>query len=355
MPNEQDIEPRVLASWRTRACAAGVCVGTQIFLAGCGVGMPLSLSSAWLSALPSLPFAAWLVARCRRRLVSPVHPGRFSRVWHTLLALALLACSAFAAASLVSFAGATLVEQTNAAWAEIMALSAVALCALSGSIGASRLCFALRYALPALTLLLSLAAVPMRVPVGLFPILGAGAPQLAISALSVLFGAAPALMLMLPPTELVHRDENQGAVPNTGFFLRRVLLGALAGVVLLFIASACTTYESIAESTQWGVRLSMAIGNQSHEGVMQMLLVLAKLMAMLLLSVHMLCAAEQALLGAFPRLAAGRAGLLVLLALLGACLAVMVLFGDAPLLAAAPAIAVPAALLAAFSGRRQHA
>lgn len=359
MPNEKNRmrEQRIRASWRARACTAGLCVGAQIFLAGCGVGMPLSLSSAWLAALPALVFAAWLVVRCRRRLDAPARRGRFACAWHVLLALALLGCSAFAALSLVSFAQATLVEQSSAAWTEIMTLLAVALCALGGGMGASRLCFALRYALPALTLTLSLAAVPMRVPVGLFPILGAGARQLAIAALCVLFGAAPTLMLMLPPPELARlgEDTQPPAVPKTGFFLGRVLLGALTGAALLFLASACTTYESIAESAQWGARLSMAIGNQSHEGVMQMLLVLAKLMAMLLLSVNMLCAAEQALLGAFPRLARGRAGLLLLLALLGGCLAVMVFFGDAPLLAAAPVIAVPAALLAAFSGRRRKA
>ena len=350
-------EQRIRASWRTRACTAGLCVGAQIFLAGCAVGMPLSLSSAWLSALPSLAFAAWLVVRCRRALAAPVRRGRFACAWHVLLALVLLGCSAFAALSLVSFAQATLVEQSSAAWAEIMALLAVALCALGGGMGASRLCFALRYALPALTLALSLAAVPLRVPVGLFPILGSGVPQLIVSALSVLFGAVPALMLMLPPPELVlsGEDAQPPAVPETGFFLVRVLLGALSGAVLLFLASACTTYESIAGSAQWGARLSMAIGNQSHEGVMQMLLVLAKLMAMLLLSANMLCAAEQALLAAIPRLAKGRAGLLLLLLLLGSCLAAMVFLGAAPLLAAAPVIAVPAALLAAYWGRRRKA
>lgn len=357
--NQKDsrvLEQRVRASYRVRACAAGLCVGAQIFLAGCAVGMPLALSSAWLAALPSLLLCVWFTRRCHRALSQSGHAGRMTRLFYILTAAALLLCGAFACASMVGFAARALAAQTRTAWTALLAVIAILLCALPGGTGAARLCFALRYAWPALLLGLSLSAVPMRVPVGLFPILGAGAAQLGMAAACVLFGAAPALMLMLPPPEIARSGEaaQHCPIPEAEFFTRRVLLGALTGAALLFLSSACTTYESIQESTQWGARLRMAAGNAAHEGTLQMLLTVTKLMAMLLLTVNMLCAAEQALVCAFPALAKRRAGLIILLILLTACMTAMIIWGERPLLLAAPAIAAPAMLSAFGLGRRRR-
>ena len=349
MPNEKQIEQRVRSSWRTRACAAGLCVGAQIYLSGCAVGMPLALGSAWLSSLPALAFALWI---CRRSCLG-LAQQRKTRTLYTLLAVTLLLCGAFALVSLAIFAAGTLVEQASRAWTQLLALLACLLCALSGSTGAARLGFAMRYALPVLVLGLSLANVPFQIPVGLFPILGAGAMQTGLASLAMLFGAAPALMLMLQPPEIADAGERaqQCPIPPVRFFAVRVLLGAAAGIALLFLTCSSATYESIAESSEWSARLRMAAGNQPHEGIGQMLLITAKLFAMLLLAVNMICAGQQALVLAFPSLA--RASLWPALLLPGAALAAEVLLGDTPILLAAPAIAVPAALSAVLAGRRQ--
>lgn len=345
-------ERRILASFRVRACAAGLCAGAQIYLAGCAVSMPLTLGSAWLAALAALVLCAWITARCHRALLRHGQNGPVPRLAHLLLAAALLLSGAFAAASMVCYASQTLVEQTRTAWTAAAAWIAAGLCALSGGAGASRLCFALRYAFPALLLGLSAAAIPLRVPVGLFPLLGAGAAQTGMAAICTLFGAAPVLMLALPPPELAGQTYE---IPERSFFLRRVLAGALAGILLLFLSSACTTYESILESTQWGQRLHMAAGNLAREGISQMLLTVTKLLAMLLLAANMLLAAEQALTLAFPALTRGRAGFMLLLALLFAALAALVVLGEKPLLSAAPAIIIPAAHAAWLIGRRRSA
>lgn len=330
---------RIHAAWRTRACAAGLCMGTQIFLAGCAVGMPLALSSAWLAAIPALPFGAWLVMRCHRALLQPAPAGIRLRIRSFALFAALLGCAAFALASMTGFAAQTLTQQARALWIETTTILAAVLCARSSGTGAARLCFALRYALPALVLGLSVAALPLRVPSGLFPILGAGAGPLGLAALSMLFGAAPALMLMLPPPELDEIQARNEEIPDLRFFLVRVLPGALVGICALFLTSACTTYESIAQSSEWGARLRMAAGSQPHEGMLQMTLTLAKLMAMLLLSVNMLCASQQALSISLPRLGSQYAGLTVSAALLSGVLLVQSVYGDRPLLVGAPLIA----------------
>ena len=345
MPNRKSIEQRVRASFRVRACAAGLCAGAQIFLAGCAQAMPLALGSAWLAALAVLPLICFLTIRSRRILLQPQQPGPIPRIRHALLFCALLASAVFALASVSVFAAQTLAQEARALLIHALALCAAALCALSGGTGAARLCFALRYLLSALVLGLSVRGMPLRVPVGLFPILGAGAVPLAAAALAMLFGAAPVLMLALQPSELRTVDPEHIAVPDARFFLFRVLAGAAAGILLLFLTSACTTYESIAESGEWGARLRMAAGNQTHEGVFQMLLMLAKLLCMLLLSVNMLSSAQQALQLALPGLH-GAACLLLCSLLAGFGLLALLIFGDAPLLFGAPLIAVPAVLAA---------
>ena len=350
--NSVPLEQRIRASWRTRAIAAGWCVGTQIFLAGCAAGMPLALNAAWLAAFGALPFCAWLVLRCRRHLCAAQHCDKLSRLGLLLLTISLLSSAAFACTSLVGFAAQTLVQQSRPLWTEAAALLFVLLCALGGGTGTARLCFALRFAVASLVLGLSLTSVPMRIPAGLFPIWGAGATPLGLAALSMLFGAVPSLMLMLPPPELAE-IRAQPSVPSAGFFLMRVIPGALIGILLLFLTSTCSTYESIARSSEWGARLRMAAGNQPHEGVLPMILILTKLTAMVLLAANMVCAAQQALGMAIPALK--RKELFVAGILLAAALAIPAIFGDAPLLITTPLIAVPAALSAWILGRGRSA
>ncbi len=353
MPNEKNsmCEQRILAAWRTRACAASLCVGAQIFLSGCAVGMPLALNSAWLAAIPTLAFCAWLVLRCHRVLLAP----RLMRVHGCLLFAVLLGCAAFALTSMTGFAAQTLTQQARSLWLEATALLAALLCAIGSGAGPARLCFALRYALPVFVLGLPLFNLPLRVPAGLFPLLGAGAGPLGLAALSMLFGAAPTLMLMLPPPELDNIPWSSGNVPDVRFFLVRVLTGALIGLGALFLTSTCTTYESIAQSSEWGARLRMAAGNQPHEGILQMALTLSKLMAMLLLSVNMLCAAQQALKLAFSNLDGKYTGLAICAAALGGVQLVQTIYGDEPLLFGAPLIACIALAAALLAGRRRGA
>lgn len=353
MPNRKNTEQRVRASFRVRTCAAGLCVGTQIFLAGCSTAMPLALGSAWLAGLASLPLVCWFTLRSRRILLHQQHSGNISRIRYILLFLTLLASAAFSLASLSVFAAQTLAQEARALLIHAAALCAAALCVLSGGTGVARLCFALRFLLSALVLGLSLWGMPLRVPVGLFPILGAGAVPLADAALATLFGAAPALMLALLPPELHAVEPDNIAIPNTRFFLLRVLAGAALGILLLFFTSACTTYESIIQSREWGARLRMAAGNQPHEGIFQMLLMLAKLLCMLLLSANMLWGAQQALHLAIPRLHHAVCLILCIL-LLGANQLALLAFGDAPLLFGAPLIAVSAIISAALPERRRH-
>ena len=352
MPNRKKLEQRVCASFRIRACSAGLCVGAQLFLAGCATGMPLALSSAWLAALLPLLLAVWLTL-CSRRMLLQADTEKPHRIRYALLFLSLLASAAFAVASVSVFAAQTLMQEARALIIHAAALCAAALCALSGGTGAARLSFALRFLLPALVLGLSLWGVPLRVPIGLFPLLGAGAAPVLAAAASMLFGAAPALMLALPPPELHAIAPEDIVIPDTRFFLSRVLIGGVCGVLLLFLTSACTTYESIAESTQWGARLRMAAGNQAHEGVFQMLLVLAKLLCMLLLGVHMLCSAQQALRLALPGLHSA-ACLSICIVVLGLCLLALLIFGDAPLFFCAPLTAAPALAAASLKQRRDR-
>ncbi len=349
MPKDlKRIEYRVRESWRARACAAGLSVGAQTFLFGTGVAMPLALNSAWIAAFAMLPVAALVTAACRKK--NKIRNGkkkRSSRAAYALLTLTLLGNCVFAVAALVNFAEQTLLELSPMLWSIVVTVIAVSACALSGGDGAARLCFALRWALPVLSGVLVLASVPMKTPVGLFPLLGKGGAELGVSAACMLGAASPAVMLLLPPLDIARGGEAANAcpAPKTGFFVRRVLAGAAIGVLFLFAACVCTTYESIAESAAWGMRLRIVASDQPHEGIPQTLLVVLQMLAILLLGANMLSSAEQALVYAFPKGKSMRSGLLILTALLLAALLLLLAFGFDIVLYAAPLLAVPALIL----------
>lgn len=179
MPKDlKRIEYRVRESWRARACAAGLSVGAQAFLFGTGAAMPLALNSAWIAAFAVLPAAALVTAACRKNKRRNGREKSPSRAAHALLALTLLGNCIFAVAALVNFAEQTLLELSPMLWSIVVTVIAVSACALSGSDGAARLCFALRWVLPVLSGVLVLASVPMKAPVGLFPLLGKGGAEL---------------------------------------------------------------------------------------------------------------------------------------------------------------------------------
>jgi len=338
------VEHRALESWRARACAAGMSVGAQVFLFGTGIAMPLALNSAWIAGLAALPAAALVTAMCRKKTKKRKTSSRAACV---LLAVTLLGNCVFAVAALVNFAEQTLLELSPVLWSIAVTVLAVFACALSGGDGAARLCFALRWAWPVLAGVLVLASVPMKTPVGLFPILGPGGSELCIAAGCMLGAVSPALMLLLPPEDLAQGGEaaQTCAAPEAGFFVRRVLVGASIGVVFLFAACVCTTYESIAESAAWGMRLRIVASDQPHEGIPQTLLVVLQMAATLLLAVNMLSSAEQALAGATQRSRRMRSGLLLLTLLLFAALLLLLAFGFEIALFAAPLLVVPVLIL----------
>lgn len=353
MPEDQrTIENRVRASWRVRACTAGLCTGAQVFLLGTGAAMPLALNGAWIASLCALPAAA-LVALCgRRACAAPRRDGPLSRALFLLLGATLLLCAVFALASLVNLAGETLLVQARAAWIAAYALAACALCACFGGTGVGRLCFSLRWMMPLLLGLAALAQREARIE-GLFPLLGTGGRPLLAACACMLGASAPALLLMLPPPELREAGEAARAcpVPGAGFFVVRVLAGAAVGVLLLFAASVCTTYEAIEASGEWGVRLHIVADTQAHEGVTQTLLTVLELTATELLAAATLSAAEQAIVRALPAAGRHRAGLAALVLLLAAALSAMTVNGFVWALYAAPLLFAPALVLALCHGR----
>lgn len=360
MPNDQSVlEYRVRESWRSRACTAGLCVGVQTFILGTGVAMPIALNSTWIAALAVLPASALVAAICRRTLhrmflqdVS-VQKKRGCRTLHVLLSLTLLANAVLSLGALISFAGQTLTGQARGAWSEALTLLAVFLCAFSGGTGVSRLCFVMRWALPVGMVALVISAASLEMPVGLFPLLGMGPLQLGAAGICMLGAASPALLLLLPPPEMeeLHDQALRCPVPETAFFLRRVLVGAGIGIALLFAAGVCVTYESIAENAQWGDRLRVIAGDQPREGVRQMLLTLLQTLAMALAAAAELSCAEQALVRAFGRMRDMRAGLLALSALAAACLVGLVVFGFDVALMLAPGLVLPMLILPMQSKR----
>lgn len=334
---------RVRASFRARACAAGLCVGVQTFALGAGVAMTLSLNAAWLGALSVLPAAAAVVALCRSRLVAAPGATSPARASLLLLALTMAICAAFSLGALINLAEQTFLSQARTIFILLTALSFFLLGAIGGTTGAARAAFFLRYAgvLAALVPLLRSAVAHAGVG-GLFPLLGAGGKMLALSLLVMLSAAAPALMLLLPPEHV--KDFSPQDVPGTGFFLWRVLLGAALGIALLLALSLGSNYETIAASTTWGQRLRLSGANGAHGGLLFAALTLMQLALLLTQAINMLLCGAQALRIAFPKALAGwRAGALLALPIALSLVGFM-LFGFDVLLAVAALCAVPAGL-----------
>ena len=347
------IESRVRESWRVRSCAAGLCVGAQIFLFGTGVAVPIALNSAWIASLAALPLAALTAALCRRAQTAPKKDGGFARALYVLLALTLLANAAFALASLLGFVEQTLLPQSPVWWSAAVTLLAVALCAFSGGTGAARLSYALRGLLGVLMPVLAAMGLPFGIPVGLFPILGAGGVPLCVAGVCMLGAASPALLLMLPPPELRRAGPQACACPPPAAkaMLSRVLAGAAVGVLLVFVSCVCSTFESLTGAGVWGQRLRIAANTRPHQGMAETALVVCQAAAMALLAVNMLSGAEQALVRALPAAGRGRAGLGALTLLLAACLLALIVLGFEPALFAAPLLVLPTAVLLIFHGR----
>ena len=340
MPNtkpESVVRARIRAACRVRACAAAVCTGATVLALGTGVGMALCLNAAALASLAALPACALLVPLARRMLVRR-RPARWACA---LLAPLLALLAVFALAALVSLAKQTLLPHAALSYIARTSFLLAALCAAAGGPGVSRLLFALRLVL--LLGLLALCALSLRgePASGLFPLLGPGAGQTGLAALCMLAGAAPALLLALPPSEVAGIDEDVriAATPGAGFFLWRVLVGAAMGTVLLLALTLGGTYERIAAETSWGQRMQLP----RTSGAQTVLLLLIT-SGLLLTAAQTMLAGAQALRVALP--CAGRGALPLVLALCAGLLTALVYAGLDWALRIAPLLSVPAALVA---------
>lgn len=338
MPNI--VDSRIRASYRARACAAGASVGAGIFAIGTGVCMTISLNAAYLSALPALLLAGLTAFLAQRRLHRVQAPSRFLRL---LLALTLLAFCGFLLAGAVSLALDTLLPQSQLFTLMTLTLAAAALCAASG--GADRLFFSVRFLLPVLLLLLTLSALSFDSPVGLFPILGTGVQPLLFSALCALPGAIPALLLFLPPAELPEEGLPPRALPGAWFFVWRVMLGGLIGVLLLFALSFSSAYKAMQSHLLWGQRMVILSHVRPRQGLFQAFLSLLQLLSLVLSAASLLTGCKQALF-----LPNQKALLLCTLALFAA-LTALTLCGIRIALWAAPFLLAPFLVLLLFSRR----
>lgn len=338
------INARVRAGWRARACAAALCAGVQVFLLGTGIAMRISLNAVWLSALAAPPVCALCAALCAR-----VHHRRNhgrkrppARAAGVLLAAVLLFLAALSLGALAGFSEQALLHRARTVYIVFAVTSAALLCALSGGTGISRLCFALRFLLPGAAFLLGAWSLSPDNLSGIDPLLGPGAGRLGLSCLCMAASAAPVLMLLLPPQEIKGKEE--AAVPPAHFFAWRVFAGAAFGALLLFALCACSTYESLSGMNVWGDRLAILSSGQPHTGMAQALLASLQTAAFLLHAACMVSSAEAALVSCFPRLASFRLGLALCGGVLFAALLLLSAYGLSWLLPFAPAAFVPAAL-----------
>lgn len=344
-------EERIRAAYRARACAAGIACGAQIFSVGAGLLIPISLNAAYLAALPALIPCA-IVAFCARRRLASGRPAGRQPIGKALLLLLLCLtllfnCTVLLCAAVV-FTQQTLLPQAHLTTCLMLTLGAAFLCALPTGTGVSRVAFALRFLLPGALILFSALSLSSDSPSGLFPLLGSGVKPLTLGMLCGLSACSPVLMLLLPPEELTDEYAPPAAVPGAAFFIGRVLLGGLVGVLMLLALSLCETYELLSEQSVWGARMMILSSSRPREGIIQTLLVIAQLFALLIGAVSLLCAAAQSLKAAFPRM---RLSLpLCALALL-ASLLLSAAFGTEWLLHASPFLLIPLGIFMLLSGR----
>jgi len=294
---------RIHACYRVRAAAAGLSVGAMTYALGALVAMPLCLNAAWLAALSVLPACALLGVLARRWAVSANRvPGTgnsraksaFFRLGGALLALVLGSSGLFLCAALIDLAKETLLPRARASFIAQITAAWLALAALSGQKGVMRASFSLRRVLPLGILLLSIKALSLETAAGLFPLLGAGAGETLFAALCMTAAALPALLIALPPPETAELplEERIKRVPGTGFFLLRLLPGALTGILLLCGLSLRGTYEGVAALRGWGER--MRITSAPHEGVAGTLIALLQLISFAVAALCLLLGAAEA-------------------------------------------------------------
>lgn len=343
MPNTA-LDVRVRAAFRARATAAAVALGAQIFATGTGLGVTLSLNAAYLGALPCLLLCVVIAAAARRYLAKSLgKDGAASSgavrlgILRAMLCLLLLSCSALLLSATAVFASQILLPQAKVFSVVALTFAAAVICALSGGTGIARLAFAMRFVLPLGLAVFMLHALPPDFLAGLFPWLGTGARPLALCALCLLGACAPVALLFLPPPECA----DACALPGTWFFIWRVLLGGVCGVLMLLAVSLCNTYETLAGLRVWGERMHIVSSSQPREGITHMLLALAKLAALFIGGVSTLCAAEQAACCALPALHRGRVGLGLCLLVLGVVLWLLTRWGMAWAFRIAPVMALP--------------
>lgn len=350
MPNTVH-DRRVLAAWRARACAAGAATGAMIFSVGAGVAVPVSLNAAALSSLPALALCGLCAWRAQRVLVRPARaPGRIARAVLALLAVTLCLCAAYIAGAQVCLAEYTLLTRARIHWIVLITLAGLFACTACGGAAVERLCFAVRWALPALLLALGAKALQKGSPIGLFPVLGAGAAPLLVSALCMLSSAAATLCLLCGARD----PARETPVPCARFFVVRVLAGGAMGALLLLSLTLCNTYDTLLSQGMWGERMLVTCTHEPRLGVPQMALVLTQMLGLSLGAAALLCAAERAA----ARAMAARSGeprgdslpRLACLILTGAALLAMSAAGFNRAAYFAPVLAVPALLLLALCG-----
>lgn len=348
---ERVLRSRIRAAYRVRATSAAVCAGATVYALGAGAAMSLCLNAAYIAALAALPagaLAAFFAHKALMRRRAP-QPRALDRARCAVLCATLLALALFAFAALISLTKEALLPLARISFIAQASFLFAALCCAGGAQGASRLTFGLRLIVIAGIVALCIRTLSFETMAGLFPLLGTGARQTALAALCMAAGGVPALLIALPPPELLELDEDMrlSATPGAWFFVWRVLAGCVFAVALLAALSLCNTYESIAAQYAWGRRMIVMCQNEPHEGLAQTALMLLQALCLLLCAVHALLGAAQALQGALPR--AGRWALWACLLAGAALLTALVFAGIDLALYAAPFLSVPAAAVCALS------
>ncbi len=331
---------RIRASFRARACAAGLCAGAQVLLLGTGAAMTFSLNAAWLSALIVPPVCALAAALAGKRLFEELSGGRASRAARACAALSLLVCCVFSVSGLLNLSEQTFLSQARMLSILPLTLGFVLLCAPAGAKGAVRAAFALRFLLPGAALIVLLRPVLRGQTGGMFPLLGTGTRMLGLSALMMLSAAAPVVLLTLPL-------ENAGEIkpedlPGSGFFAWRAFLGSAFGVLVLLGMTLGTTHETLAGYHAWGERLRLFGADGGKAGLLFAFLTACECALLFLHALIMLFCAGDALALSFPALK--KKGLsLALCGLIAALsLSALMFFGFDPILAAGALAGLPA-------------